>query len=63
MWHCRHPQSSSLRSFAAEKIAFALSDRDVSGAFGSGVAGVAGGALGLVLAVVIVLGRIADIEH
>ncbi|MGY3588185.1 hypothetical protein ACVIGB_002856 [Bradyrhizobium sp. USDA 4341] len=48
--------------FAAEIIAFALSDRDVSGAFGSGLAGVAGGALGLVLAVVIVLGRIADIE-
>ncbi|MCP1844837.1 nitrate reductase gamma subunit [Bradyrhizobium sp. USDA 4524] len=48
--------------FAAEVVAFVLSDRDVSGAFGSGLAGVAGGVLGLVLAVVIVLRRIADIE-
>jgi hypothetical protein len=48
--------------FAAEMVVFALSDRDVSGAFGSGLAGAAGGVLGLVLAVVIVLGRIADIE-
>jgi uncharacterized spore protein YtfJ len=48
--------------FAAEMVAFALSDRDVSGAFGSGLAGAAGGVLGLVLAVVIVLRRIADIE-
>ncbi|MFQ3457109.1 hypothetical protein PMN64_27880 [Bradyrhizobium sp. UFLA01-814] len=49
-------------AFAAELAAFALSDRDVSGAFGSGLAGVAGGLFGLVLAVVIVLRRIADIE-
>jgi hypothetical protein len=48
--------------FAAEIIVFALSDRDVSGAFGSGLAGVAGGLLGLVAAVVIVLRRIADVE-
>jgi hypothetical protein len=48
--------------FAAEIIVFALSDRDVSGAFGSGLAGVAGGILGLVAAVVIVLRRIADVE-
>ncbi|MES5481966.1 hypothetical protein QMZ05_04350 [Bradyrhizobium sp. INPA03-11B] len=48
--------------FVAEVVAYALSDRDVSGAFGSGLAGVAGGALGLVLGVVIVLRRIADIE-
>ena len=48
--------------FVAEAVAFVLSDRDVSGAFGSGLAGVAGGVLGLVLAVVIVLRRIADIE-
>ncbi|WP_050422071.1 hypothetical protein [Bradyrhizobium tropiciagri] len=46
----------------ATVVAFALSDRDVSGAFGSGLAGVAGGALGLVLGIVIVLRRIADIE-
>ncbi|TWC07002.1 hypothetical protein FBZ93_101293 [Bradyrhizobium macuxiense] len=46
----------------AEVVVFALSDRDVSGAFGSGLAGVAGGVLGLVLAIVIVLRRIADIE-
>ncbi|UGY02775.1 hypothetical protein [Bradyrhizobium quebecense] len=48
--------------FVAEVVAFVLSDRDVSGAFGSGLAGVAGGVFGLVLAVVIVLRRIADIE-
>ncbi|MGY4498671.1 hypothetical protein ACVWYH_002602 [Bradyrhizobium sp. GM24.11] len=48
--------------FAAEIVAFALSDRDVSGAFGSGLAGIAGGILGLVIAVVIVLRQIADIE-
>ncbi|MCS3449094.1 MULTISPECIES: hypothetical protein [Bradyrhizobium] len=48
--------------FAAEMAAFALSDRDASGAFASGLAGVAGGVLGLVLAIVIVLRRIADIE-
>ncbi|HEX7921900.1 MAG TPA: hypothetical protein VF583_13165, partial [Bradyrhizobium sp.] len=49
-------------AFAAEMAAFALSDRDVSGASGSGLAGGAGGLFGLVLAVVIVLRRIADIE-
>jgi hypothetical protein len=48
--------------FAAEIIVFALSDRDVSGAFGSDLAGVVGGILGLVAAVVIVLRRIADVE-
>ncbi|MHC2334942.1 hypothetical protein [Bradyrhizobium sp. USDA 4454] len=48
--------------FVAEAIAFVLSDRDVGGAVGSGLAGVAGGVLGLVLAIVIVLRRIADIE-
>ncbi|WLA53923.1 hypothetical protein [Bradyrhizobium diazoefficiens] len=48
--------------FAVEIVVFALSDRDVSGAFGSGLAGIAGGILGLVIAVVIVLRRIADIE-
>jgi len=48
--------------FAAEMVVFALSDRDVSGAFGSGLAGVAGGVVGLVFGVVIVLRRIADIE-
>ncbi|UGA46507.1 hypothetical protein HU230_0010890 [Bradyrhizobium quebecense] len=48
--------------FVAEVVAFVLSDRDVSGAFGSGLAGVAGGVFGLVLAIVIVLRRIADIE-
>lgn len=48
--------------FAAEVVVFALSDRDVSGAFGSGLAGIAGGILGLVIAVVIVLRRIADVE-
>lgn len=49
-------------SFAAEIVVFALSDRDVSGAFGSGLAGLAAGALGLVIAMVIVATRIADIE-
>ncbi|GIQ73352.1 hypothetical protein [Bradyrhizobium sp. RD5-C2] len=49
-------------AFAAEMAAFALSDRDISGVFGSGLAGVAGGLFGLVLGVVIVLRRIADIE-
>ncbi|WP_316395793.1 hypothetical protein [Bradyrhizobium sp. 33ap4] len=48
--------------FVAEAVAIVLSDRDVGGAVGSGLAGVAGGVLGLVLAVVIVLRRIADIE-
>lgn len=48
--------------FAAEIIAFALSDRDVSGAFGSGLAAIAGGILGLAIAVVIVLRQIADSE-
>jgi hypothetical protein len=48
--------------FAVEIVVFALSDRDVSGAFGSGLAGIAGGILGLVIAVVIVLRRIADVE-
>ncbi|MBR0801128.1 hypothetical protein JQ615_37805 [Bradyrhizobium jicamae] len=48
--------------FVAEVVMFALSDRDVSGAFGSGLAGIAGGILGLVIAIVIVLRRIADIE-
>lgn len=48
--------------FAVEFVVFALSDRDVSGAFGSGLAGIAGGILGLVIAVVIVLRRIADVE-
>jgi len=49
-------------SLAAETVVFALSDRDVSGAFGSGLAGAAGGVFGLVFAVVIVIRRIADIE-
>ncbi|WP_198961027.1 hypothetical protein [Bradyrhizobium sp. UFLA03-84] len=48
--------------FAAEVVVFVLSDRDVGGAFGSGLAGAASGVFGLVLAVVIVLRRIADIE-
>jgi hypothetical protein len=48
--------------FAAEMTAFALSDRDASGAFGSGLTGVAGAALGLVVGIVIALRRIADIE-
>ncbi|WFU43323.1 hypothetical protein QA640_13245 [Bradyrhizobium sp. CB82] len=48
--------------FAAEIVVFALSGRDVSGAFGSGLAGIAGGILGLVIAIVIVLRRIADFE-
>jgi len=48
--------------FVAEAVAFVLSDRDVGGAVGSGLAGIAGGVLGLVLAVVIVLRRIVDIE-
>ncbi|SFK03082.1 hypothetical protein [Bradyrhizobium sp. Gha] len=49
--------------FASEILVFALSDRDVSGAFGSGLAGIAGGIFGLVIAVVIVLRRIADVEE
>ncbi|KJC58833.1 hypothetical protein UP10_21240 [Bradyrhizobium sp. LTSPM299] len=48
-------------ALAAEMVVFALSDRDVSGAFGSGLAGTAGGVVGLVLAVVIVLRRFADV--
>ena len=48
--------------FAAETFVFALSDRDVSGTFGSGLAGIAAGLFGFVIAVVIVLRRIADIE-
>ncbi|MBR1203266.1 MULTISPECIES: hypothetical protein [unclassified Bradyrhizobium] len=45
---------------SAEFTAFALSDRDVNGAFGSGVAGFVGGMLGLVIGIVIALRRIAD---
>ncbi|WP_375780206.1 hypothetical protein ACE103_16010 [Bradyrhizobium sp. ma5] len=48
--------------FTAEMIAFALSDRDISGTFESGLVGIAGGVLGFVLAVVIVVRRIADTE-
>jgi len=48
--------------FAVEIVVFALSDRDVSGAFGSGLAGIAAGIFGLVIAIVIVIRRIADIE-
>jgi hypothetical protein len=47
---------------AVEIVVFALSDRDVNGAFASGMAGLAAGALGLVIAMVIVATRIADIE-
>ena len=47
---------------AAEIVALGLSDRDVSGAFGSGLAGIAGGIFGFILAVVIVLRQLADIE-
>jgi hypothetical protein len=47
---------------AVEIVVLALSDRDVNGAFGSGMAGLAAGALGLVIAMVIVATRIADIE-
>jgi hypothetical protein len=43
-------------------IAFRLSDRDVDGAFGSGVLGLVVGAFALVIAVTIVARRIADIE-
>ena len=43
--------------FSAELAAFVLSDRDVNGAFGS-----AGGILGLVVGILIVFRRIAEIE-
>jgi hypothetical protein len=48
--------------FVVEIVAFALSDRDVGGAFGSGLAGIAAGIFGLVIAIVIVIRRIADVE-
>lgn len=48
--------------FAAEIVVFAFSDRDVSGAFAAGLAGVGGGMFGFVVAVVIVMRRIADVE-
>jgi hypothetical protein len=43
-------------------IVFSLSDRDVGGAMGSSLAGIAAGLLGLVIAITIVVRRIADIE-
>jgi hypothetical protein len=43
-------------------IAFRLSDRDVGGTFGSGLLGFAVGAFALVIAITIVMRRIADIE-
>jgi hypothetical protein len=39
-----------------------LGEGDIESAWGSAMAGIAAGALGLVIAVVIVVGRIADIE-
>ncbi|MCC8949138.1 hypothetical protein H8A97_29560 [Bradyrhizobium sp. Arg62] len=47
---------------AVEAAVFALSDRDVGGAFGSSLAGIVAGIFGLVIAIVIVLRRIADVE-
>ncbi|WP_276327029.1 hypothetical protein [Bradyrhizobium elkanii] len=41
---------------------FALPDRDVGGAFGSGLARIVAGIFGLVITIVIVLRRIADVE-
>lgn len=39
-----------------------LSDRDIGGTYGAGLAGYAAGAFGLIIAIVIVVRRIADIE-
>ncbi|MCC8966722.1 hypothetical protein H8A95_31455 [Bradyrhizobium sp. Pear76] len=47
---------------AVEAAVFALSDRDVGGAFGSGLAGIVAGLFGLVIAIVIIRRRIADVE-
>ncbi|MCC8935601.1 hypothetical protein H8A99_03595 [Bradyrhizobium sp. Arg68] len=47
---------------AVQVAVFALSDRDVGGAFGSGLARIVAGIFGLVITIVIILRRIADVE-
>jgi ABC-type spermidine/putrescine transport system permease subunit II len=44
-------------------VVFWLLDRDVGGAFGSTMAGIAAGVFGLIVAVVIVLRRVADFDY
>lgn len=46
----------------AEVVVMAISDRDVNGAFASGLAGIGAGIFGLVVAIVIVLGRIRTLR-
>ncbi|MGY4167521.1 hypothetical protein [Bradyrhizobium sp. USDA 4529] len=47
---------------AIQVAVFALFDRDVGGAFGSGLARIVAGIFGLVITIVIILRRIADVE-
>jgi hypothetical protein len=47
---------------AVETLVYFLSDRDIGATYGASLAGLAAGVLGLVVAITIVVRRIADIE-
>jgi hypothetical protein len=51
-----------ISGIGAETLIFFLSDRDIGASYGASLAGLAGGALGLVVAITIIVRRIADIE-
>lgn len=49
--------------FAVQFVTYFLSDRDVGATYGSTIAGIGAGAFALLIAIVIVIRRVADFDY